>query len=905
MLERLLRDRLVAGINDAVIQKKLLSEPDLNFDRALAIARSTEPAQRDYREMKPDPVVRVKQEPVNKVQFKAKPQRRTPPRSSEKPPETKSDTSKPCYRCGGTNHRHFDCRFREQFCRNCQKKGHIAKVCRSKAKKPTSEVKAVDGEAEEDYVESLCAVKSPTGRIPPLKVPVLIDGCEVPMEIDTGASRSIMSENVFRSIWPKRKLQASSIKLRTYSKEPLPVVGALKVNIECNDQTAQHTLLVVKGDGPTLFGRDWLSVIRLDWHRIHHTSSSDLQVLLDKHRDVFQEGLGTFKGRKARIEVEAGAKPRYCKARTVPFALRSKVEEELERLVAEGTLEPVTHSEWATPLVAVLKADRKSVRLCGDFRVTVNPVAKLDRYPVPKVEDLFATLSRGKLFTKLDLSHAYQQLLLDDESKKYVVINTTKGLFRYTRLPYGISSAPGIFQREMEHLFQGIPGVVVYLDDILVTGEDEQSHLRTLETVLKRLSETGLHVKQSKCLFMVPSVSFLGHQIDADGLHPLKDKVKAIEAAPTPTNVTELKSYLGLLTYYGKFLPNLATKLAPLYKLLQDVPWEWTPEQDKAFSESKTLLASSSLLVHYDPKLPLTLACDASAYGIGAVLAHRMPDGSEKPIGYASRTLNKAEKNYSQLEKEGLSLVFGIKKFYPYVFGRSFELVTDHKPLLGLLGEARSTSPQASARIRRWSVYLSMFEYNLKFRKTDAHANADALSRLPLPVTAPSPAEMLLGKRPRSRLDILRPLTAERVETQQLKQKSKHDVHAHERSLEEGDSVLVRNYLQGEKWLPGTIAKKTGPVSYSVRLSDGRDRRCHQDQVRKRFAEVPLPEKEVEVDIPIPPPDPVTNPRPTETRTPPETPPENSERTEQSDKSTVKTYPRRERKPVERFDPKW
>ncbi len=131
-------------------------------------------------------------------------------------------------------------------------------------------------------------------------------------------------------------------------------------------------------------------------------------------------------------------------------------------------------------------------------------------------------------------------------------------MFRYTRLPYGISSAPGIFQREMEHLFQGIPGVVVYLDDNLITGEDESSHLRTVEAVLQRLSDTGLRVKQSKCLFMVPTVTFLGHRIDAKGLHPLVDKVKAIEAAPTPTNITELKSYLGLLTYCGKFLPNLA-----------------------------------------------------------------------------------------------------------------------------------------------------------------------------------------------------------------------------------------------------------------------------------------------------------------------------------------------------------
>ena len=173
----------------------------------------------------------------------------------------------------------------------------------------------------------------------------------------------------------------------------------------------------------------------------------------------------------------------------------------------------------------------------------------------------------------------------------------------------------------------------------------------------------------------------------------------------------QLKSYLGLLTYYGKFLPNLSTHLAPLYELLrQKVEWKWKSAQEKSFCKSKQLLTSSQLLVHFDPKLALTLACDASAYGIGAVLAHRMPDGSEKPIGYASRTLNKAERNYSQLEKEGLSCIFGIKRFYSYLFGYSFELVTDHKPLLGLLGEHRSTSPQASARIRPCSSISSSFE---------------------------------------------------------------------------------------------------------------------------------------------------------------------------------------------------
>ena len=664
----------------------------------------------------------------------------------------------------------------------------------------------------------------------------------------------------------------------------------------------------------------------------------------------------------------------------------------------------------------------------------------------------------------------------------------------------------------------------MYLDDILITGKDEASHLKALEEVLKRLSDAGLRVKRDKCLFLVSSVVFLGHKVDSKGLHPLQDKIEAIEAAPTPSSVTELKAYLSLLTYYGKFQPNLSTRLTPLYQLLKKgVVWEWTPAQDKAFKESKKLLSSESFLVHFDPTLPLTLACDASAYGIGAVLAHRFPDGSERPIGYASRTLNGAERNYSQLEKEGLSLVFGIKKFYAYLFGKPFELLTDHQPLLG---QGRSTSPQASARIRRWSIYLSMFEYTLKFRRTTAHANADALSRLPLPVepavsrtppelvlltehlsnspvsadqirvqtrkdpvlgpalqyleqgwpatldkespmyplfqrrnelslfdgcivwgtrvvipsdcreavltelhdshpgmsrmkglarmyvwwpgittdieitvrqcpecqsnramppqaplqpwswptrpwsrlhldyagpvggkmylilidahskwieafctasstsaaviaelkplfaqfglpetivtdngtcfvsaefedflarngirhltsapyhpqsnglaeravqivknglkkvtegnirtrlakilfcyrltpqttTGLSPAEMLLGRRPRSRLDLLKPHSAERVEKRQMAQKSQHDQHARDRVFTKRDPVFVRNYHQGDRWLPGIVTEKTGPVSFKVKLTTGQNRRCHQDQLRKRSVEVP------------------------------------------------------------------
>ena len=384
----------------------------------------------------------------------------------------------------------------------------------------------------------------------------------------------------------------------------------------------------------------------------------------------------------------------------------------------------------------------------GDFKVTVNRVSKLDRYPIPKIEDLFAKLAGGKKFSQLDMSQAYQQLLLDDQSKNYVVINTHRGLFRYNRLPYGISSAPGIFQRTMETLLQGIANVVVYLDDILITGSTDEEHLGTLEEVLTRMEQAGLRLKKSKCAFMVDSVTYLGHKIDANGLHPVEKKLEAVQRAPKPRNVSELKSYLGLLTYYGKFLPNLATTLAPLYKLLRgSVQWHWSGEQDKAFEASKKLLTTSQLLVHFDPNKKLVLSCGASAYGIGAVLAHQFPDGSEQPIGFVSRTLSSAERNYSQIEREGLACVFGVKKFHSYIFGHPFTLITDHKPLITLFNEHRAIPTHAAARIQRWALTLAMYEYTIVFRPTKAHGNADAMSRLPLPVqpaTVPQSPEMIL-----------------------------------------------------------------------------------------------------------------------------------------------------------------
>ena len=430
------------------------------------------------------------------------------------------------------------------------------------------------------------------------------------------------------------------------------------------------------------------------------------------------------------IRLREKVKPIFKKSRSVPYALQPALDAELEQMQKEGIIEPTDSSEWATPLVIVPKSNGK-VRVCGDFKVTINQCVETKLYPLPMVEDIFARLAGGKVFTKLDLSQAYLQLPVDEDSKGLLVINTPKGLFRYNRLPYGVSVAPAIFQSVMDRVLQGLP-VACYLDDILIAAPTEQEHNMILEKVINRLQESGIHLREEKCEISKKQVEYLGHMIDATGIHPMEDKVRAIHEAPIPQNITQLRAFVGLLNYYGKFIPQVATHVAPLYKLLEkDNKWAWTEECDTAFKTCKALLTSEAVLVHYDTQKPIKLACDASSYGLGAVLSHVSEDG-EHPIAFVSRSLSKAERNYSQIEKEALALVFGVKKFHKYVFGRKFTLLTDHKPLMFILNPKSALPPISAARIQRWAIFLSAYNYSIEYKNTKAHANADSLSRLPM-----------------------------------------------------------------------------------------------------------------------------------------------------------------------------
>ena len=566
-----------------------------------------------------------------------------------------------------------------------------------------------------------------------LIVPVLIDGKQVDMELDTGASVTIIRKNVWYDVLAKKLVQKTDVKLRSYSGHEIPVVGEAKVQVSHRNQEALLPVIITENDGPVLMGRDWLSVLKLDWGLIKQVSTEPidrLEALQKKYSSLLDGELGTIRGVKAHLKLKENAVPTFFKPRPVPFALKEKIAEELSRLERVGVLEKVEFSDWATPIVPVLKPDG-SVRICGDYKVTINPVLDVPEHPMPTADDLFTQLNGGEKFSKLDLSSAYQQVLLDEESKQYVTINTHLGLFRYTHLPFGVASSPAIFQKVMDSVTSGLQGVGGILDDVIVTGANDEEHFRNLEGTLSRLSNMGVKLKKEKCVFMKSSVEYFAFVVDRHGIHPSPRKVQAIQEVSVPENPTELKSFLGLVNYYRRFIPDMATLVHPLNCLLaENISWKWTKQCHEAFQKLKDILQSAPLLTHYDAKKPLRLAVDASSYGLGAVLSH-ISDDEEKPIAFSSRTLSPSEQNYSMIEKEALAIIFGVKKFHQYLFDRRFTLQTDHKPLAFLLGPKRGIPVLAVSRLQRWSIQLAAYQYDIEYRASKNHANADALSRLP------------------------------------------------------------------------------------------------------------------------------------------------------------------------------
>ena len=639
---------------------------------------------------------------------------------------------------------------RNVICHNCKKRGHFKAHCLSK----TSQASTGEVEAEEEGAAFLGTLSS--GSSSSWRSTVSLNDKAVEFKLDTGAEVTAVSEETYKRVYGKR-LQRSMRVLYGPSYQSLQVLGQFRGRLTVKNLSRQETIFVVRGLKNNLLGLPALTALKLV-QRVESTYSS-LADVKKEFPQVFS-GLGNF-GEPYTIKLKEDARPyALYTPRNVPIPLRGKVLDELNRMESLGVISKVSDpTEWCAGMVVVPKKSG-DVRICVDLKA-LNESVMRETHPIPKVDDTLAQLSGAALFTKLDANSGFWQIPLSEESGLLTTFITPFGRYAFNKLPFGISSAPEIFQRRMNRILEGLEGVVCQMDDILVFGKDEGEHCERLVKVLKRLESAHVTLNPSKCEFSKTTIKFLGHIIDCNGVKADPDKTKAITEMEAPRSVSDLRRFLGLVNQLGKFSPNIAELTQPLRELLSSKrTWLWGPDQEKAFAGIKEELVKPATLTLYDPTAEVKISADASSFGLGAVLLQQ-EGGDWKPVAYASRSMTPTEGRYAQIEKEALAITWACGKFLDYVLGRKFTIETDHKPLIPLLNSKNLDA--LPPRIVCFRLRLAKFNYIVYHVPGKLLYTADALSRAPVSESADDPLQEEVESFVEAIVQTLLPATPQRL----------------------------------------------------------------------------------------------------------------------------------------------
>lgn len=457
-----------------------------------------------------------------------------------------------------------------------------------------------------------------------------------------------------------------------------------------------------------------------------------LQKICAKYSDVFHldtDPLTTTNIYKQKIYLKPNASPVYKKPYRLPFSQKQEIDMQINKMLQDGIIEEAK-SEWSAPLLLVpKKADNngnKKFRLVIDYR-GCNTQLQDEKWPLPCITDILDSLAGATYFTHLDLSQGYYQVELDESSRPCTAFTVgSKGQYQMTRLPMGLKISPNAFSRAMTIAMSGLnyKSCFIYLDDLIVFGKNLIEHNKNLIKVLQRLREVNLKLNPNKCEFLKKELLYLGHVVSADGVLPDPEKIKAVQNYPVPKSADDTRRFVAFANYYRKYIENFAEIATPLnYLSRKNVQFEWTSECQLAFDTLKTALINPPVLQYpnFSPENTFILKTDASGHSVGAVLSN----SDDRPIAYASRALNKAEKQYSTIEKELLAIVFGIKHFSCYLYGRKFIIYTDHRPLVYLFGMANPSS-----RLTKFRLLIEEYNFDIIYIKGKNNVTADALSRI-------------------------------------------------------------------------------------------------------------------------------------------------------------------------------
>ena len=678
----MLRDRLVLGARDKAARARLFREKECNLAKAIESLRISEVTGEQL-----TVIGGTEEEAVNVMNEKSKRRLAENTRRTKTPVSGKFQ-SQACRYCGGKRHKERQqCPAYGKTCRNCGKPNHFQSVCRAQ---PSKQVHVVtteqSGDESEDslyQLEEVGAVHHQRTKqfLTALQVLETSGDTEIQCQLDTGATCNVMTLTDLCNIKQcgNPQMNSSTARLRLYDGTIIPVLGEVDLRCKVNERQETITFKVISGkQKPLLSGHVCLKLGLISINNVGAVDAVGSEnSLLVQYKDVF-EGLGCLQG-DYHIDIDNSVPPVQHAPRRTPVALKKRLKQKIDEMEKKGIIAKVDEpTAWISSLVAVVKPNK--VRVCIDPR-DLNKAIQRPKYQIPTLEEILPQLAEAKIFSVLDAKDGFHQVQLDTSSSYLTTFWTPFGRYRYLRMPFGISSAPEEFQRRIHLIVEGLPGVAVIADDILVYGcgpDYRADHDANLRRLLQRARDSNLKLNRKKLRLGLEEVAYMGHLLTNKGLRPDPMKVQAIQALPQPTDKKSVERLLGFVKYLARFLPNLAETVAPLRKL------------QAAFDRVKQLVTSTPVLKFYDVTEEATLQCDASEKGLGATLLQ-----NGQPVAFASRALSRVEQTYAQIEKECLAILFAAERFDQYLLGRELVTVnTDHKPLVPIFSKSIFSAPK-------------------------------------------------------------------------------------------------------------------------------------------------------------------------------------------------------------------